>query len=199
MKKTNIFGAAAATLVASAFMVACGPTLSQQIVGSYVYEDSVEEPETEKEFATKQTKSEIDTFGEDRSYSEDGSIIKYYYIVIPEQDVDVTVKMEFVFHRTGTWSLGFEDGKEWLTITGKDATWELGEYVCPREEIADYSWDLANSILEDLRKDDEENWGEERNYVISSVDENEFVYKAKKETVTLKRIKENQNTEEEKE
>ena len=194
MKKTNIFGAAAATLVASAFMVACGPTLSEQIPGSYLYEDSVEEPETEKEFAMKRTISETDTFGEDKSYSEEGTITRLYYINDSESGENFTITMSFNYRRTGTWKVEYENGEDWLVITGKETTWELGEYICPNSEMADYAWNLATESLEDYRTNDEKDWTSEHNYTISSVDENEFVYETKSETVHLKRIKDNQDT-----
>ena len=198
MKKTSLFGFAATALVAAAMLVGCGPTLSERIAGSWVYEISREQEETEHDYAWKRVQKEIDTFGEDRSYVEEGSIIKTYFIKDEERGWDTTVMMEFKFRRVGTWKLNFDNAEDWLTIIGKEATWELGEYACPESDLAENAWNMAMGLLEEFRENDEKDWPGEHNFTITSVDENEFIYEAENETITLKRVKE-QATEEVKE
>lgn len=198
MKKTSLFGFAATTLVAAAMLVGCGPTMRERIAGSWDTGFSIEQPETDEHYAFTHVQKEIETFGADGSYKEEGSFVKTFFIKDEENDIDTEVMMEFKYRRTGTWTTSCVDGEEWLVITGKESEWDLGEYACPESAIAEYSWNLAMSILEERQEDDKKDWPKDHNYTITSVDENEFIYEAENETITLKRVKE-QATEEVKE
>ena len=187
MKKRNILGALGASALAALCFVACGPSISDQIVGSYKYEAQWNEPETEQAFARDISFEEMDTFGEDKAYTEEGTKAVTYYI--NEDGRELSAKLYFNYVRTGTWKIEYEDGKEWLVINGLTNETTFDKYELSEDDPILEAW--AKQMGEDIANDEKEDdsWASEHNFIFVDVNENTLTYETKSETINLTRIK----------
>ena len=187
MKKRNILGALGASTLAALFFVACGPSTSDQVVGSYKYETQWNEPETEEAFARDITIDETETFDEDKSYTEEGTKTITYYI--NDEGRELSAKLYFNYVRTGTWKIEYTDGREWLVINGLTDETTFDKYELSEDDPVLEAW--TKQMSEDIVKDENEDhdWAREHNYGFIDVNENALTYETKSETIRVTRIK----------
>lgn len=173
-------------MFAALLFVACGPSTSDQVVGSYKYTDEWDEPETEKAFARNITIDETEIFEEDKSYTEEGTRTVTYFI--NDEGRELSTKLYFSYVRTGTWKIEYTDGREWLVINGLTDESRFEKYELSEEDPALEAWSkqMGEDIAADLNSSD---WKREHNYGFVDVNDETLTYETKSEIIRVQRIK----------
>lgn len=174
-------------MLAALLFVACGPTTSDQVVGSYKFTTEWDEPGTEKSFPHKITIDETEIFEEDKSYTEEGMKSVTYFIDDEGRELSTTLYFSYV--RTGTWKIEYTDGREWLVINGLTDESRFEKYELSEEDPALEAWSkqLGEDIVADMNSDDD--WKSEHNYGFIGVNDETLTYETKTETIRVQRIK----------
>lgn len=192
MKKSSIFGTLAITFFAALLFVACGPSDREQIVGSYSYEDEWEDPvDDDSNFTCHVIQKEVDTYGDDGSYTETGTHTAIYEYHNADNERLTSFTFVFTYKRTGTWELKYEDGMDILSQTGKSKEWDLESYEAEDPDNNDIADAMAEELLSRVQNEMDQNWiGKEQRYHFINVDEDKLTLESASEVLRLPRIKE---------
>lgn len=192
MKKSKLFGTLAITLFAALLFVACGPSDREQIVGSYSYDTEWEDPvDDDANWTCHIIQKEVDTYGDDGSYSEIGTHTAIYEFQDPDGDDTAAFSFTFSFKRTGTWELKYEDGMDYLIQTGKTKEWDLESYDAGNPDNQSIADAMAEELLGRVRNEMDKNWvGQVQRYHFINVDEDKLTLETASEVLRLPRIKE---------